>query len=118
MTAALLARIDCAAAPVLEPIAPEKVVSGAPQAGAVPALENEAAGFYTGLWASTAGAWRVAYTEDELCVLLSGAVRLTAADGAEQTFRAGDAFTIPRGFSGVWESLTPVRKLYAIAVLG
>lgn len=118
MIPSFLARLNLAAEPALEPIAAEKVVSGAPRAGAAPALENEAAGFYTGLWASTAGAWRVSYEEDELCVLLAGAVRLTDAEGAAQTFQAGDAFTIARGFSGVWESLTPVRKLYAIAIAG
>jgi uncharacterized protein len=97
-------------------IAPEKRVVGDPATGARPALENEAAGFYTGVWQSEPGAWRVAYDEDELCVLLEGQVRLTGEDGVAQDFGAGEAFTIARGFRGVWESVTAVRKIYAIAL--
>lgn len=99
-----------------EAIAAEKLVSGAPRTGARPAYENEAAGFYTGIWESEVGAWRVAYEEDELCVILAGRVRLTGADGAAREFGPGDAFVVPRGFTGVWETLEPVRKIYAIAV--
>jgi uncharacterized protein len=48
-----------------------------------------------------------------LCVLLAGKVRITDEDGESQTYEAGDAFVIPRGFRGIWETVEPVRKFYA-----
>ncbi|MGH6719485.1 MAG: cupin domain-containing protein, partial [Alphaproteobacteria bacterium] len=54
------------------------------------------------------------YAEDELCVLLSGRVVLTDAQGAQRTFVAGDAFVVPAGFLGTWEVVETARKIYAI----
>ncbi|MDK9695674.1 MAG: cupin domain-containing protein [Siculibacillus sp.] len=96
-------------------IAPEKLVSGDPATGLRPAHENAEAGFYTGVWQSEVGAWRVAYDEDELCVILVGRVRLTEDGGAPREFGPGEAFVVPRGFRGVWETVEPLRKIYAIA---
>jgi len=70
--------------------------------------------FFAGVWESTPGKWEVVYTEQEFCVILSGKVVLTGNDGHAETFVAGDAFVIPAGFSGTWETVEPVRKLYAI----
>lgn len=100
--------------PLDEPVAPEKLVSGRPMTGVRPATEDAGRGFYTGLWESEPGAWRVDYTEDELCVIVAGRVRLTEDGGADATFGPGDAFVIPRGFKGVWETIEPARKVYAI----
>lgn len=96
-------------------IAPEKIVSGAPKTGLASAYENEATGFYAGTWESSVGAWRVSYDEDELCVILAGRVRLSGDDGRVVEYGPGEAFVIPRGFAGVWETLEPLRKIYAIA---
>jgi uncharacterized protein len=97
-------------------VTPEKVISGKPMTGARPALENEARQFYTGVWASTIGTWRIKYDEDELCVIIEGHVRLTSADGESREYRAGDAFVIASGFEGTWETIEPVRKVYAISM--
>lgn len=96
-------------------IAPEKRVRGAPMTGLRSAYENEATGFYAGVWESEVGAWRVAYDEDELCVILAGRVRLVSDDGEAREYGPGESFVVPRGFAGVWETLEPVRKIYAIA---
>lgn len=101
-------------ASLTDPIATEKVISGAPRAGLRSAFENEAKGFYVGTWGSEVGAWRVAYDEDELCVILEGRVRLTEEGGESREFGPGAAFVVPAGFSGVWETLEPLRKIYAI----
>ena len=95
-------------------IAAEKLVAGAPRTGLRSAHENAAKGFYTGTWESEVGAWRVAYEEDELCVILAGRVRLVSDDGATREFGPGEAFVVPSGFTGVWETLEPLRKIYAI----
>ena len=70
--------------------------------------------FFSGIWSSTRGAWRVAYTENELCVLTHGKVRITAGSGRSWTFGPGDCFVVPAGFEGLWEVLEDARKFYAI----
>jgi uncharacterized protein len=70
--------------------------------------------FSAGLWSSAVWSAKVNYTEDDFCLLLEGTVALTDAAGHTETYEAGDAFLIPAGFTGVWSSLTPVRKLYVM----
>ncbi|MCE1238099.1 MAG: cupin domain-containing protein [Hyphomicrobiales bacterium] len=108
-------RIDTEARPDLDdPIAAEKIVSGRPLTGIRAAHDDEGRGFWSGVWASSVGAWRVAYDEIELCVMLEGRVRLTGDDGSVAEYAAGESFVIPKGFSGVWETLEPARKIYAV----
>lgn len=108
-------RIDTGARPSLDQqIDAEKCVSGHPATGFSAAHDDAARGFWSGVWASEVGAWRVAYDEIELCVILEGRVRLAGDDGSEATYGPGDAFVIPKGFTGVWDTLAPLRKIYAI----
>ena len=70
--------------------------------------------FFAGIWASEVGAMKISYTEEELCVILEGKVRLTAEDGSSVEFGPGNTFVIPAGFKGIWETLEPVKKIYTI----
>lgn len=70
--------------------------------------------FFAGVWRSSVGAWRVSYTENELCVLTAGRVRITDDYGRQSTYGPGDSFVMPAGFSGLWEVLEPAQKFYAI----
>lgn len=70
--------------------------------------------FRTGFWAAEPGRAEIAYTKDELCTLLEGEVKLTDAGGHSETYVAGDTFVIPKGFTGVWETVRPVRKFFAV----
>lgn len=70
--------------------------------------------FFAGIWRSTPGAWRVSYTENELCVLTEGRVRITDDAGNSSTYGPGDCFVMPAGFQGLWEVLEAARKFYAI----
>ena len=70
--------------------------------------------FFSGVWSSTRGAWRVIYTENELCVLTQGRVRISDDAGRSWTFGPGDCFVVPAGFEGLWEVLEDARKVYAI----
>lgn len=70
--------------------------------------------FFGGIWRSSVGAWRVSYTENELCVLTAGRVRISDDAGRSWTFGPGDCFVMPSGFQGLWEVLEPARKFYAI----
>jgi uncharacterized protein len=70
--------------------------------------------FFSRIWSSTRGAWRVSYTENELCVLTQGRVRISDAQGRSWTFGPGDGFVVPAGFEGLWEVLEDAQKFYAI----
>lgn len=73
---------------------------------------------FCGIWESTPGKVVIDYTEWEFCHLISGRIVLTAEDGSAWPFGPGDAFMIPAGFRGTWESLDTVRKHYVILTPG
>jgi uncharacterized cupin superfamily protein len=96
------------------PFDPAKVLAGTPRATVDNRYSDTSQQFHAGTWASTPGRWRVSYTEHEFCYLLEGRVRLTASDGTAVEFGPGDAFVVPAGFTGTWETLESARKHYAI----
>ena len=81
---------------------------------AVSVFADPSGAFSAGIWESTPGKWPVDYTEDEFCLLLAGTVELIDARGRSARFKAGDAFVIASGFKGTWETVDPVKKLYAV----
>jgi uncharacterized cupin superfamily protein len=94
--------------------APSRIMAGQP----VTATANQFIGgdgkFFCGVWTSTPGSWQVSYSEEEFCVILEGQAVLTDAEGTVSKVGPGDAFVIPAGFTGLWQTLTPLKKLYAI----
>ncbi len=69
--------------------------------------------FYGGMWEGLTGTLRLPnYPYDEVCVMLEGRVALVDEEGGRREFGAGEAFFVPRGFSGVWETLEPSRKVF------
>ncbi len=70
--------------------------------------------FFAGIWHSSIGAKNVNYTEEEVCIILEGRVRLTDLAGNIKEFGAGSTFVLPAGFQGVWETLEPLKKIYVI----
>lgn len=100
--------------PAPETASPDGVVSGNPVTTLYNYYTDVDGRFFAGVWESTSGKWRVHYTEYEFCALLAGKAIVTADDGTSETFSAGDAFVIPAGFTGTWETVESVRKLYAI----
>lgn len=70
--------------------------------------------FFAGIWSSSVGAKSVNYTEEEVCVILEGRVRLTDLSGNAKEFGEGSIFTIPAGFKGTWETLEAIKKIYVI----
>lgn len=95
-------------------IDPTRVEAGAPIASLDHRYSDPSGQFHSGRWGSTPGRWRIDYSEHEFCHLIEGRVRLTSADGIVREFGAGDAFVIPAGFKGTWETLATCRKHYAI----
>jgi uncharacterized cupin superfamily protein len=91
-----------------------KVLAGDPLQTARNFYADPSGQFSAGIWEGAAGRWRINYTEEEFCHLLSGTVVLTDDVGASRRFEAGASFVIPAGFTGAWENLSPARKLYVI----
>jgi uncharacterized cupin superfamily protein len=91
---------------------PSRLVSGDPVHTTWNAEERD--GLYAGVWESTPGAWRVVYDEWEFCHILAGHSVLTADTGEVHVLRAGDAFVIRPGFTGIWEVIETTRKEYVI----
>jgi uncharacterized cupin superfamily protein len=92
----------------------DRVLSGNPQHTARNYFSDRTGQMFSGVWESTPGRWRVSYTENEFCHITDGEVTIEGADGDRWTFKPGDSFVIPAGFSGVWHVLKPLRKLYVI----
>ena len=95
-------------------VAADKLVSGSGEDRSWDAFTSASGRFHVGHWRGEPGIRTVHYTEDELCLILEGRVRLDGPDGTAE-FGPGDAFVIAAGFLGTWETLEPVVKLYAVA---
>jgi uncharacterized cupin superfamily protein len=93
---------------------PERILAGIPRARVANQYADPTQQFFCGLWSSSAGKWRVRYTEHEFCVILEGRVRIESVTGARHDVRSGDAFVVPAGFEGTWEVHEPCKKWYAI----
>lgn len=67
-----------------------------------------------GLWEGTAGSvFFRSWPYTEFCVMLAGRIALTDELGARREFGPGDAFVVPKGFTGTWTTLSPARKYFA-----
>lgn len=66
-----------------------------------------------GLWEGEPG--RVSFESwpyTEFCVMISGRVAVIDAAGGRREFGAGEAFVVPRGFRGTWETVEPSVKYF------
>ena len=69
-----------------------------------------------GIWACTPGGWSIVERPDtETVRILAGLARLTDAGGRSVDLGPGDVLVLPKGWSGRWDILEPVRKLYVLA---
>ena len=66
-----------------------------------------------GLWEGTAGSvFFEAWPYTEFCVMIEGHVAIYDHQYQRKDFRAGDAFIVPKGFRGTWQTLAPSRKYF------
>jgi uncharacterized protein len=93
---------------------PGKIVAGKPVTTTRNFSTDATGKFFCGIWTSTKGKWAIDYREEEFVYLISGKCRLIDRKGRAESFKAGDAFVIPAGFKGFWETLAPLKKYYAI----
>ena len=92
----------------------DRLIAGTPRHIARNFFTDPSGQLFAGVWESTPGKWRVKYTETEFCHITRGSVCIEDDTGAAVTFRAGDSFVVPAGFSGAWQVLEPTAKLYVI----
>lgn len=94
---------------------PDNIVKGKPTAMVNNLYSDTTGAFSTGVWSSEPGKWSFEQvSSEEFCYLLTGKVKLVHVDGTEESFKEGDAFVIPIGFKGTWETIEPVNKFYAV----
>lgn len=98
---------------------PERLLRGNPLRETWNALDaplNGAAELSTGVWCCEPGQWRIAFgpTEQEIFTVLEGRCRLHREDGSFAEAGPGQAIRIPPGFTGSFEVLERVTKVYCI----
>ncbi len=75
----------------------------------------EAGDLDVGAWTSTTGSWSEAPQDgDEIAFVIKGHLRLHPSDGAPIDVRAGDLLHVPDGWTGTWEILDPIEKVYVV----
>ena len=92
----------------------DKLIQGNPTQTVWVHYTDASGRFFSGVWLSEPGKWRVSYSEEEYCHMLEGRSILTGQGDAPVTVVAGDSFVIPRGFIGTWEVVERTRKEFAI----
>ena len=110
---AFFGNIDELLANAVEDTSPSGALSGDPKMhlGELIARKD----LQVGVWHCTPGVWEYDfYEENEVMLMLSGRMRLTDADGNATELTKGDVFYIPRGWSGKWETLETMEKMYVI----
>lgn len=95
-------------------LSPEKLLDGNPLQQVWLDYADASGKFFAGSWRSEPGRWRIRYTEEEYCELLSGLSRIASDSGAVTTLRPGDRFVVPRGFTGTWEVVETTTKRFVI----
>jgi uncharacterized protein len=91
----------------------ERILKGDPAQTAINAFASADGRFNCGIWESQPGKWRVVFSESEFCHLLAGVIVVEGDDGSKRTFKAGDAFVCPAGFTGTWDIVEAAKKYYA-----
>ena len=98
----------------VEKAAPEKQVAGNTVTQTWNHFVGEDERLYCGIWESNKGTVKVSYDEWEFCHFIQGEAILTREDGRRWQLSKGDAFIIPAGFKGTWETVRKVKKHYVI----
>ena len=94
--------------------AADRLIAGDPRQTASNYFSDATQQFHSGVWSSSAGKWRIQYSESEFCCLTRGRVALENLAGQRWEFGAGEGFVVPAGFEGTWQVLEECTKFYAI----
>jgi len=79
------------------------------------AATGQSKDYVVGWWEGKVGAVDFPETAaDEVVWLAEGRIALTDVEGARKEFTAGQAYLLPAGFAGRWETLEDAKKLYVL----
>lgn len=80
--------------------------SGGDQILDITSLLSSDGKFASGMYRAGASRFEIdePYGVDEFMYFLEGSVTLTSSDGSQQVIEAGEAVTIPKAWTGVWET--------------
>ncbi|TVQ67257.1 MAG: cupin domain-containing protein [Oceanospirillales bacterium] len=92
----------------------EKLISGNPLQSLWMHYTDESEQFFSGVWRSEPGKWRIHYTEEEYCLISGGVSVVTDESGKSIRLKSGDEFIIPKGFIGTWEVIETTTKRFVI----
>lgn len=109
-----LLKLEGAVAPQEYFLSPEKRLVGNPKQTVWMHYTDPTEQFFVGVWRSEPGKWRIAYTEEEFCLMLEGRSIVTDEAGHAVTVATGESFVIPRGFVGTWEVVETTTKRFVI----
>ncbi|MCD8514696.1 MAG: cupin domain-containing protein [Burkholderiaceae bacterium] len=98
---------------------PDRRMSGNPLRetwNLVDAPLGRASNLSTGIWRCEPGEWAIAFgpTEREVFTVLEGRCRVRRFDGSHEEAGPGQSIHIPPGFTGSFEVLETVVKVYVI----
>lgn len=88
---------------------------GADQVLDITSLLSKDGKFASGIYKAGKSRWEITepYGVDEFMYFMEGSVTLTSSDGSVQVIEAGEAVTIPKEWTGVWET-DGYRKIWVI----
>jgi uncharacterized protein len=92
---------------------PAKLIKGSYRTKSWNHFTGEDGRLYSGIWECTPGKVTCSYDEWEFCHIISGSAVL-ASGRKKWRVKKGDAFIIPPGFTGTWETVRKLRKHYVI----
>lgn len=92
----------------------EKLISGNPLQTLWMHYTDQSEQFFSGIWRSEPGKWRIHYTEEEYCCISAGVSVVTDEAGNSTSLKTGDEFIIPKGFVGTWEVIETTTKRFVI----
>jgi uncharacterized protein len=111
----ILARAAVLAADRLEPTG-RRAGADSGDAQTATRVLHAAGAHEVGVWECTPGGWEVVEREDtETVLVLSGRARLTERGRPPVEIGPGDLVVLPRGWSGRWEILATLRKVFVVA---
>ncbi|MGH6890707.1 MAG: cupin domain-containing protein, partial [Dongiaceae bacterium] len=73
--------------PPIETGKPGNIIAGDPATRLQNYFTDGTGQFFSGIWESSPGKWRVSYSESEFCAIISGCAILVGADGKAEEFK-------------------------------
>lgn len=91
------------------------VISGDPITNAWKYFAHTSGQMNAGIWDCQAGEFEIeSHPNNELCVILEGAVSITDEAGASYDFKPGDAFVLSEGMKTRWRVDEYVKKIFVV----